>query len=209
MIAQKNSQPNPHLKKKTFDGKVSRLNKLNLPGTQIPAKVPGDYGKTSRFLEEIVTDLGYPVDKQHTLDLPEIGVEIKGRDHKSSAPHTISAMSVDTIIKTPYYQSAVAAKMQQQFRVYFDHSLNVIKNQEMCDFSLPEIQERLRDAYEAGRRDLAAGRRGYAIKNSRWGYFEKHLTENTYKFRIPHAAMKFFITLAGTQKTVSGFFNEE
>lgn len=209
MTPQTLQNSNPHLGMKTFVGKVTKLNKLDLSGTSIPARCNSHYGSTSQYLEDIVTSKGYPVDKLSTVDLPDIGVEIKGRDHKSNAPHSIAAMSVNNIIATPYDQSAVAAKMQQQFRVYFDHSLNVIKSQEMCDFSIPEVQDKIREAYEAGRREIANGCLQYAIKKSPWGYFEKHMNDTTYKFRIPHAAMKFFITVAGNQKSVSSFFGEE
>jgi hypothetical protein len=119
-------------------------------------------------------------------------------------------MSVKTIIKTPYDQSAVSAKMQQQFRVYFDHTLNLINDQEMCDFSIPEIQEKLRDAYESARQEIISGCREYTIKKEPWGYFEKHMNDDkTYKFRIPHSAMKFFISLAKNNKAISTCFDQE
>lgn len=209
MIPQTLQSLNPHLKTKKFLGKVTKLKKLNLPGTVIPPRRNSHYGSTSQYLEEIITSKGYPVDKLSTVDLPDIGVEIKGRDHNSTAPHSIATMSVNNIIKTPYEKSPVAAKMQQQFRVYFDHELCVVKNQEMCDFSIREIQEKLCDAYESARQDIISGCRDYTVKNEPWGYFERHMKDdNIYKFRIPHSAMKLFIKLANNQKSISAFFDE-
>jgi hypothetical protein len=101
-------------------------------------------------------------------------------------------MSVNDIIKTPYKDSNVYKKCQQQLRIKTDDD-NYITEAELFDFDQPQIQELIETAYENGRMILTQNKNiGYTPYTGYWGYFEqtKKDRENTYDFRVSNSDME-------------------
>jgi hypothetical protein len=117
---------------------------------------------------------------------------VKTRKKSATSAQTITSMSVDTIIKTPYKDSNVYKKFQQQFRVKTDDN-NVIIEAGLFDFDQPQIQELIEAAYEHGRKILSQNKNiGYTPYTGFWGYFEqtKKDRDSVYDFRLSNSDME-------------------
>lgn len=140
----------------------------------------------ARQIEDLLVSNGNNFNKGKGVDLPDDNLEVKSRLEESRSPHTVSGMTENDIINTPYKQSRVYQKLQKQMRV--KHTCNKVVKVEYYDFSQPHIQDILEEAYEEARESIKAGCTPYA-PGTKYGYFE-YKSSNTYSFRIPHKAMQ-------------------
>lgn len=146
-------------------------------------------GEIGRMIEDKLDEANYVIDRDGTVDLPGLGLEVKSRKKGSICAHSIGSMTVENILKTPYEQSTICCKLQRQYRV--KHNEIIITEAEVFDFTDPYIQTKIKLAYEHGRTLMAAGKfdqlcRGHATW---WGYWEKK-NNNSYAFRIRDKAMR-------------------
>lgn len=167
--------------------------KAGIPvGTEIPERQ--QYGNIGRWVESKMKDQGWEVTHGAGVDLPKYGVEIKSRKVESNSHHTVGTMSIDSIVVTPYEQSIIKEKFQQQYRVHYSDDQQVVISEELVDFSDKYIQNKIRDAYETGREQIIKnaqqGHHPTYVKGTEWGHFEKAQSKNSYRFRIPNNSMK-------------------
>ena len=97
-------------------GKIKEVKFLSdLIGKTLPTK---HFGKAGRALENMFEqDYGITVNRGKGPDSRIFGIDFKTRDLDSVSPQTIASMSVSDIIKTPYRESNVFEKFQQQIRI--------------------------------------------------------------------------------------------
>lgn len=177
--------------------------KVNLVGQSVPKEYNGNVG---RYIERKFDQTGFDVNYGYGVDLPEIDTEIKSRKVGSTAPHTIATMSAKLIIKTPYAKSIVKAKFSQQLRIGFDDDENVVTTQQITDFTDPDIQSKIEEAYENARKVFIAGLHGSYVYGNGWGYFE-HKAGNSYSFRIPHSKMQKLLILSQNSAPFQNLFD--
>jgi homoserine dehydrogenase len=174
----------------TSKAKVKKLKVSDhLIGIQLPTNTDGHAG---RAIEDILEAAGLKVNRGLGPDLIDYGIEVKTRKKSATSAQTITSMSVDTIIKTPYKDSNVYKKFQQQFRVKTDDN-NVIIEAGLFDFDQPQIQELIEAAYEHGRKILSQNKNiGYTPYTGFWGYFEqtKKDRDSVYDFRLSNSDME-------------------
>lgn len=174
-----------------------KLNKIKA-GVPVGTKVPEQqqYGNVGRWVESKMKEQGWDVVNSAGVDIPKFNVEIKSRKIESNSHHTVGTMTIDSIISTPYDQSIVKEKFQQQYRVHYSDKDQVVVSEELVDFSHEYIQNKVRDAYETGREQIIKNsQQGYHptyVKGSEWGHFERTKSKNSYSFRIPNHSMKAF-----------------
>lgn len=190
--------------------KVARLkNSESLIGRQLPSHLDG--GASGWAVEEILErEFGLQINPGAGADIPDWNLEIKTRCTSATSPQTVATMSPEDIIKTPYEDSIVAQKLQQQLRIKHNE-YNIITSAEVYDFDKPFIQQELKKAYEHGRNQIYANtsigctscRGGYL------GYFEQcHLPRsNDYSFRLSSGQMKKLESMA--RSTFTSLFTEE
>ena len=174
----------------TSKAKVKKLKVSDhLIGIQLPTNTDGHAG---RAIEDILEAAGIKFNRGLGTDLIDYGIEVKTRKKSATSAQTITSMSVDTIIKTPYKDSNVYKKFQQQFRVKTDDN-NVIIEAGLFDFDQPQIQELIEAAYEHGRKILSQNKNiGYTPYTGFWGYFEqtKKDRDSVYDFRLSNSDME-------------------
>jgi homoserine dehydrogenase len=174
----------------TSKAKVKKLKVADhLIGIQLPTNTDGHAG---RAIEDILEAAGLKVNRGLGPDLIDYGIEVKTRKKSATSAQTITSMSVDAIIKTPYKDSNVYKKFQQQFRVKTDDN-NVIIEAGLFDFDQPQIQELIEAAYEHGRKILSQNKNiGYTPYTGFWGYFEqtKKDRDSVYDFRLSNSDME-------------------
>jgi hypothetical protein len=97
-------------------GKIKEVKFLpDLIGRALPSKA---FGRAGRAFEDMLEeDYGITVNRGKGPDNPMFGIDYKTRDLDSVSPQTIASMSVSDIIKTPYRESNVFEKFQQQIRI--------------------------------------------------------------------------------------------
>ena len=190
--------------------------KVNLSnaGFVDPSKV--NNGTNGKILEQVMIEQGFPVDQNGTVDLPG-GIEIKSRKSTTDAMHTIGTMTYDDIIKTPWNKTPFRQKLQKQYRV------TIHKNEltgeidtfdKIVDFSSPEIQSKLEEAYERNRLFLIIQHgivKGQTITSGgQYGKLEHkpgpNGTGKSYALRIPNSGMKKLINMATS--TYASMFEE-
>ena len=182
--------------------------KVNLAdaGFVDPAKV--NDGTNGKILEQIMIKQGFPIDQSGTVDLPG-GIEVKTRKSTTGAMHTVGTMTYDDIIKTPWNQTTFKQKLQKQYRVTIHK--NELTGQidtfdKVVDFSDPEIQKLLEEAYEKNRLYLILQNRiikGQTITvGGQFGKLEHKPgpsgTGKSYAMRIPDSGMKKIIKIANS-----------
>ena len=166
-------QANVKILKQTFKGrKVSQ-----------PRHDGSSWGQPGRECEKMVDKEFLPVAANSAgCDIPSVGLEIKFRDLDAVSPQTIGSMSIANIINTPWHQSSMHDKFQQQRRIYAKKG--VIVDDFICDFRDPFIQILAQEAYEILQQQLAAGVRGRYIRANSHFYFEsKKESPNIYVLR--------------------------
>jgi hypothetical protein len=167
--------------------KVTALN-VDLVGQVVPSKNEG----AGQVIEQLLIEKGIPIDTRKAgADIVYPGyspIEVKSRDVDSVSAADVCKMSPDYIKNTPYEDSILCEKMQQQFRVKTKNK--IIVSNSMYDFSPPFIQEKLKEAYEICRTKLIAGNDSGYIYGTKWGYLEKNVKgSESYAFRISKGAL--------------------
>lgn len=175
--------------------------------------LPSTYkGESGRGLEDLLETCGIPINRGPGVDCLIFDFEVKSRDIDAISPQTVSTMTFNNIIATPYINSSVRDKFQRQFRVKTKN--NIIVSAEMYDFSHRLIQSQIEEAYESAREQMiehqsnGAGHDSWLptyVYGTKWGYFE-HVDKkkNSLHFRIAHGAMEDFEVMASS--TLSRLF---
>jgi hypothetical protein len=184
--------------------KVIKIKKGIEPGTVVPVKQNG--GNVGHWAEHELKCKGYNVSNAKGVDLPEENVEIKTRKYGSNSAHTIGNITIDGIKTQSWDDSHLKEKCQSQYRIEYNDVDSVITESKIYDFTDPYIQEKFKEAYEAGQKLIIGGNDGLYVRGSKWGYFERK-TDNSYEFRIPNAAMKKFKTASSNSKTFNTLFD--
>jgi hypothetical protein len=169
--------------------KITGLN-VNIVGMSVPNK---EFGHAGRAIEQILIDQGIPIDSTAAgADIKHPGynpLEVKSRDVDATSAQGVCKMLPEYIKVTPYCQSIVFEKMQQQYRVKTKDQL--IISGEVYDFSPEYIQDLIEEAYEAARKKLINGNDDPYIYGTAWGYLEQTVKgSKSYEFRISNNAMK-------------------
>jgi hypothetical protein len=171
---------------------VTKIKKGIAVGTEVPIRQ--HYGNVGNWVQEKLTENGYKINTGVGPDLLEYGVEVKSRKIESSSPHTVGSMRIEDIIVTPYDQSHIKDKFQRQYRVKYSDEGQVVTEESVYDLSNDHIQDRIRNAYESGRKTIAQNEiNGYHppyVKGTDWGNFEITESCNSYRFRIPDHTMR-------------------
>lgn len=162
--------------------KVKKL-KTSFIGVKLPNIITAGV-----MFEDILADRGNPVDKGQGPDYPELSLEVKTKSLESRSSNVIGTMSRTNIINTPYNQSPICKKMQQQLRVKTKDG--VVVKEDIFDFTPPFIQDLIKEAYNIGQTKLNVGNPPEYVNCTRYGYFEKRRhTNDSYMFRINVCAM--------------------
>jgi hypothetical protein len=189
--------------------KVSKIKYGIEPGTEIPVRQ--NCGNIGRWAERQLKEHGHVINNGIGCDLPNYGVEVKTRKNESSSPHTMGSMKIEDIIATPYDQSPIFDKVQRQYRIHYSDEGQVVTDSQVYDFSEEYIQDKLREAYEIGRKRIARNEAlGYHppyVKGTAYGQFEITDSCNSYRFRIPHGKMKIIETISKNRETFKKFFD--
>lgn len=184
--------------KKNF--KITALRKATktLVGMRVPEQKNGNVG---HLVEDVMAEVGYPIARHATVDLPTLKVEVKTRTAEATSAHAIGCMTVSDIINTPYHSSPVKDKFQQQFRVTHSGTFREVTSAKIYDFSDTYIQGLVERDYEAGRAIFAnLQKNGNSYPNYVRGantdfYWEKKDC-NSYAFRASDSAMKAYEGMA-------------
>ena len=180
-------------------GKIKEVKFLpDLIGKKLPNK---DFGQAGRAFEDMLEkDYKITVNRGKGPDNPMFGIDYKTRDLDSVSPQTVASMSVDDIIKTPYRESEVFKKFQQQIRIKTKN--NTIVEADLYDFRARHIQEKMEAAYEYARSQIIKNKTIRATVSGPdgigyWGYFENsNNRENTRSFRVNPSGMDDYETMS-------------
>jgi len=164
-------------------------------------------GTNGKILEQEMMRQGFPIDQNGTIDLP--GIEVKSRKASTDAMHTVGTMTYDDIVATPWDQTPFKKKLQTQYRVTINKDEfegDVSATGKVVDFSNPEIQKELEDAYEKCRAELIAQGQIYVgqtiTAGGQYGKLEHkpgpNGTGKSYALRIPNSGMKKMLTMANS-----------
>ena len=182
--------------------KVVRL-KANMVGRSVPSNFGGAAG---RDVENKLREQGFPISNAPGPDIPEIEMEVKSRDLDATSAQTIGRMTREDITSTPYRESVIHKKLQQQYRVKTKDQ--VIVSAEVYDFSAAYIQEKIENCYEAARKKIINGEHGDYISGGYYGFFERMVDgPRSYQFRFTDGAMKKLEAMA--RSTFSKLFTSE
>lgn len=184
------------------------INKLckRLIGQEVPTN---QNGKAGRYIENLIESWGLPINRGPGCDIEIFGLEIKSRDLDATSPQNVATMTPEQVCATPYCESLVHDKLQQQLRV-FTQKLQIV-DASVFDFSPAHIQDLISDAYERGRATIADHIRQFGLEalpsyvyGSEWGYWERICDTPSYTFRIHHGAYHRLEDMART--TFTNFF---
>ena len=165
--------------------KVTSL-KVKLVGERVPQRF---HGAAGRDVEDKLRQQGIPITRDSGPDIPSVNLEVKTRDLDATSAQSVGSMTPEDIVKTPYRESVIFEKLQQQYRVKTKDQ--VIVSAEVYDFSSPNIQEKIEASYEAARQKIIDGDNNDYVSGGKYGYFERTVKgSRSYEFRFAHGAMK-------------------
>jgi hypothetical protein len=142
--------------------------------------------------------LGVTINKGAGADILAYGLEVKTRKETASSAQTVATMSIKDIINTPYKESNIYQKFQQQLRIK-TNELDIIVSAEIYDFDQPQIQDLVEQGYEFARKQIITNNCiGYTSYVGHWGYFEQcHLPNcDAYSFRFSKQDMEDLESMA-------------
>ena len=188
--------------------KISKIKHGIAVGTEVPERQR--YGNVGRWAESVMRSNGHSINTGAGCDMPGIGVEIKTRKIESTSPHSMGSMRIEDIIATPYEHSLVFEKVQQQYRIHYSDEGQVVVDSYVYDFSETYIQDKIREAYELGRKQIAQneidGFHPTYVRGSEYGQFEIKNSCSSYEFRIPNGSMKKIERVAKNAQTFKKLF---
>ena len=183
--------------------------KVNLSNIDFADPDKVNDGRNGKILEQEMMRQGYPIDRSGTVDMPDIGIEVKSRKSSTDAMHTIGTMTYDEILVTPWDKTPFKQKLQKQYRVTinkdeFEGDINATGK--VVDLSNPEIQAKLEEAYEKNRMWLIIQQRiikGQTVTaGGQFGKLEHKPgpsgTGRSYALRIPNSGMKKLLSIANS-----------
>ena len=183
--------------------------KVNLSNIDFADPDKVNDGRNGKILEQEMMRQGYPIDRSGTVDMPDIGIEVKSRKSSTDAMHTIGTMTYDEILVTPWDKTPFKQKLQKQYRVTinkdeFEGDINATGK--VVDLSNPEIQAKLEEAYEKNRMYLMIQQRiikGQTVTaGGQFGKLEHKPgpsgTGRSYALRIPNSGMKKLLSIANS-----------
>lgn len=183
--------------------------KVNLSNIDFADPDKVNDGRNGKILEQEMMRQGYPIDRSGTVDMPDIGIEVKSRKSSTGAMHTIGTMTYDEILVTPWDKTPFKQKLQKQYRVTinkdeFEGDINATGK--VVDLSNPEIQAKLEEAYEKNRMYLMIQQRiikGQTVTaGGQFGKLEHKPgpsgTGRSYALRIPNSGMKKLLSIANS-----------
>jgi hypothetical protein len=175
----------------------------SLLGKQLPSNLYGDAGRTC---ENLLEDIGVPINRGAGCDILTLGWEVKSRKTNATSAQTITSMHPGDIISTPYRDSPVYEKIRKQLRFTSDES-DVIIAIDLCDFDQDYIQDILEAGYERARIMIATNPKiSYTPYQGLEGYFEKTKKDRPeLDFRLADGQMEKF--LAMTSSTFQDMFS--
>jgi hypothetical protein len=190
--------------------KISKI-KTGIPvGTDVPERQ--QFGNVGRWVHNKMKENGFDVVNGKGVDIPSIGVEIKSRKIESNSHHTVGTMNIKEIIYTPYDLSVVRDKFQKQYRVHYSDEGQIVTAEGLVDLTDDYIQDKIREAYEAGRKKIIENKEnGYHppyVKGTEWGHFEITDSCGSYCFRIPNNAMKKIEKISKNANHFGNLFDE-
>jgi hypothetical protein len=160
--------------------------KVKLVGEKVPERFNGAAG---RDVENKLRQQGIPISRDSGPDIPSVNLEVKTRDLDATSAQSVGSMTPEDIVITPYRQSVIFKKLQQQYRVKTKDQ--IIVSAEVYDFSSPNIQEKIEESYEAARQKIIAGNNSDYVSGGKYGYFERTVSDSrSYEFRFANGAMK-------------------
>jgi hypothetical protein len=156
-----------------------------------------EHGHAGRHIENILEDLGLPINRGSGPDVLAFGLEIKTRATEAISAQTIADMHLDDILTCEYKNSPIRDKFQQQLRVYT--KANVITRAEIYNFAKDFIQYTVEKAYNHAKYQLlSAHEKGRTLTRTRvrgqMAYFENCKPDSPliYSFRVTKANMARF-----------------
>ncbi len=182
--------------------RITRL-KVNIVGESIASTFGGASGRDG---EKKLIKRGIQLSNGPGADIPEADFEVKTRDLNATSAHTVGRMSVRYIKSTPYNESTIYHKLQQQYRIKSRD--RVIVSAEVYDFSSQYIQKKIEQCYETARQKIIQGDTSNYISGGSYGFFERQTDgPRSYQFRFTDGAMKKLEAMA--QSTFTKLFTWE
>jgi len=169
-----------------------------LIGKHLPTKFEGLAG---RAIEDLLISIGVPVDKTGSVDIPELELEVKSRDRRSTSPQTAGSMTIQDILNTPEWtDTTFYKKICKQLRFTtngYKPEINVIESIDIIDFDQDHIQEHFKLSYEHSRSQLLKNNKIKTCAHKGFfGYLEQVNNSNSYAFRLDSGRMDTVISMS-------------
>ena len=166
--------------------------------------------EAGQYFDQKLIDEGHILDKHGIVDLPELGVDNKGRKQGSRCHHTVGSMTIKNIIDTPnWIDTRFYKKALNQNQITWNEDFQEVTDVTLLDMDLPEIQTYLSNAYNNLRSKLLNGdRRKNIVSDCKWCVFDGYNSPGSYRLRITDTAMKKIKNLALSRDIRKKLFEE-
>lgn len=171
---------------------------------------PGNHGAIGMQVHDHIAQQGHHMNPSDGCDMPDLKVEVKSRKRDSKSAHTIGTVSIDTVLNCEYEQTVLYEKYQHVYKVtHAPHTLNtnIVQDARLWDFSIPECQEKLKQAYNIVRQKVRSGCRDDRIPGNKFGNLEKQAS-GSYQFRVTNGGMKILEAISSQKKAYQTLFEE-
>lgn len=189
--------------------KPSRIKQGIAIGTELQVD-PGNHGAIGMQIHDLIAQQGHNMNASDGCDMPDLKVEVKSRKISSKSAHTIGTVSIDTILNCEYEDTVIYEKSQYIYKVtHVPHTLNtnIVHDARVWDFSIPECQDKFKQAYDIMRQKVQSGCRDKRITGNRYGNLERQ-PSGSYQFRVSDSGMKDLEAISLQKKAYQALFED-
>jgi hypothetical protein len=170
----------------------------------------GNPGAIGMQVHEHIAQHGHNMNPSDGCDMPDLKVEVKSRKRGSRSAHTIGTVSIDTVLNCEYEQTVLYEKSQHVYKVtHVPDTLktNIVQDVRLWDFSIPECQHKLKQAYNIIRQKVRSGCRDKRITGNRFGNLERQAS-GSYQFRLTNKGMQDLEAISLQKKAYQTLFED-
>ena len=173
-------------------------------GDQIPqARNDADFG---HWLDDKISE-NYTIDKFGVVDIPELGIDNKGRKRSSKTHHSVGSQTIEKWLAFDKFEDTdIYKKLQNQNQVTYDSNFKIVTKVRLVDMDISVTQEKLKAIYTNLRQKLVEGNRAKSIySDCKRGVIECYTHKNSYKLRLTDKYMKEIQNIAASRDTFNKF----
>jgi len=177
-------------------------------GTVIPTSATKTDNGVGHWADDEIESNGHSVDRNGTVDLPDIGVENKTKKRGTNAAWTQGSITIENIKSTAKLtDTRIWEKMKNQNQVTWDETVQKVVGVEIVNMDIEEIRKLLQEGWDDVRQQVLNGNGSKNITSkNKVLVLDGYNSDTSYNIRIPNTAMNKIRSISRTKNSIDRLF---